>query len=143
MAKSKQRWLHSSSLPCLIWTVMLQQQNPHIIIHECVQGFNPDYFDATLPNHVRLSLVFAPTDLGVPTQRLVQTSWPLCLILLTPNAHTTQVILMGVFLLSLVLRGADFTVLNLEIASLKLKLAKKRSDPSDVHVFEGVEDTPY
>eukprot|EP00971_Amphidinium_carterae_P318509 6330741-Amphidinium_carterae.1 len=88
MTKSKLRWLHVSSLPCLIWTVMLEQQDPHMIIHECVQGFNPDYFDTTLPNHVRLSLVFAPTDLGVPTQRPLHTlPRPLCHMCLRPNTH--------------------------------------------------------
>ena len=85
-------WLHSSTLPCLVWAYSLRYAQPDAIIHECVPNFLQCRLLEILnclkrsgsrgvPPRCELgrstrrseydvrSLVFSPTALGIPSKR--------------------------------------------------------------------------
>lgn len=78
-------WLDDSAVPFLVWAWTLKSARPHIILHECVRGFDPAVLDLVLNFREPLSLyaiasvVFSPTDLGLPVSRARR--YTLCMLM--------------------------------------------------------------
>jgi hypothetical protein len=63
------KWLHTSTLPFLVWMYWIKLTRPDLFVHECVARFDSAVFEETLDAYTLLPLVFAPVDLGVPAHR--------------------------------------------------------------------------
>ena len=63
------RWLHFSTLPCLVWIFWVLWLNPDFFIHECVSKFDFQILVAYLRAHFVFSLNFSPKHLGLPANR--------------------------------------------------------------------------
>lgn len=63
--------LDDATIVCLVWSSMVRNVKPDIVIHECVPAFEPSMLQMLLgPSFSVSSVVFAPTDLGIPSERL-------------------------------------------------------------------------
>ena len=70
MSQSAMGWLHSSSIPFIIWACMMRDIQPNVILHECVPKFDwqvqKHLFGITFECR---SLVFGLDEVGFPSSR--------------------------------------------------------------------------
>ncbi|CAE7524520.1 unnamed protein product [Symbiodinium sp. CCMP2456] len=66
---SSGKWLHRSTLPCLVWLFWLQKVQPSWYLHECVVRFDASALIQRLSQYLTLSFVFSPVDFGIPVHR--------------------------------------------------------------------------
>ena len=68
--KSGGRWLHESTLPCLVWIYWLLCSQPSWYLHECVQNFDHRTLAELLKTkYCTFSFCSSPRDLGLPANR--------------------------------------------------------------------------
>ena len=64
------RWLHEVSVTFYIWLYSLLTSGVHVLLHECVPGFDPAIIEAVLsPVYFVQSLVWSSLDEGLPIRR--------------------------------------------------------------------------
>ena len=66
---AQSKWLHKSTLPCLVWMFWTAQASPDWFIHECVQSFDAQMLVQTVSQYLTASIVFSPTLFGLPSNR--------------------------------------------------------------------------
>jgi hypothetical protein len=64
------KWLHESTLPCLVWIYWLKHYAPDAFLHECTARFDHTQISMTLQDFFTVPLVFSPVDIGIPSHRL-------------------------------------------------------------------------
>ena len=63
------KWLHKSTLPCLVWLFWIKTTSPSWYLHECVTRFDVEFLMQELLQYMTVSFVFSPHQLGLPVNR--------------------------------------------------------------------------
>lgn len=63
------KWLHQSTLPCLVWIFWVKFSRPLWFVHECVSSFDYQTLAKHLLDYLLVSINFSPKHIGLPANR--------------------------------------------------------------------------
>lgn len=79
MSASASGWLHNSSIDFFAWARMVQCIEPHMVIHECVEKFDPAILSFILGDKYTIeSVCHSPLSMGFPSMR--QRRYTVCIL---------------------------------------------------------------
>ena len=123
-------WLDPSSLPCLVWARMMDDVQPHLLVHENSPRFSVDILRQLIPSLKFRSLTICPTDLGHPVRRLRRYSVGIHTCLVREVRHYTAENMAALFRAVLLDGDVYFSADKHAVRAHREQLAKQRNLPT-------------